>query len=905
MFLGLLLFFQIIPPLPIPLPQPEAKEIVGPYIFREDQGQTTKVVLKNGLTVIVREQQAVPLTSITTFVKAGYFDEDDRISGISHVIEHMFFKGTSRRKVGEIARETKALGGYLNAYTFYDRTVYNTVVPSENAMKALDIQADALLNPTFDPDELKREIEVVLQENNRKLDNPGAVASEKLYSVAFQQHRMRRWRIGTPEGLRALTRDDIVGYYKKYYRPSNIILSIVGKLDVEQTLDEVVKLYGNAEDQDLERDSGPREAEQNGFRYSWQRGPVEQDHVALGFHGAKILTPDARALEVLAAVMSEGRASVFNRFVRDEKGLITSGSASNMTFRDLGFFELDFETSRPLEAQIGVLAELENIKLYGVTGETVERAKTLLVQNHYHDLETVEGIAENLAYYEALGDWKKSEEYVGEIEKIMPGDVVRVAKKYLTFNNLSAFEYMPDSTTRSMTEADYAKSVLERVATATEERTTRELPVTAEIPAEEESGLVHDLVKPIEKRSILRGPDVYILEDHRLPLVSFGIFYPGGRLNESAKNAGITELMLRTAIRGTQRFNSADLSRRLENAGARIQVVNERDFFGYIIDGISGKMGQALDVLVDILQEPTFQQDDINSEKVLQEARIKQLHESNYFYPVNLFMHTLFGEHPYGRSSLGTESAIESLTHDDLVSWFKTNQRSLVPLIIIVGDTRGTALVAPIADALTNEDLHARDMASLPAPNIEGATKETVESVPRQQTALVYGFPGVKISDPNRYPLVVLENIVSGLGGRFFDVIREKQGLAYTVHTSNMFFTKGGALLTYTAFSPENEGKVKEALMNEIERLRKDGVTEEELKKAVEYSIGEHEIGLQTRYATVLEYARAIYGGAGVPGVQDYRYAIKKVTADEVKSIAATYLDPKLARIAVVRGVKN
>src|SRR6516165_8149370 len=156
----------------------QAAQIVEPYTFREDQGQTTKVVLKNGLTVIIREQQAVPLTSVTTYVKAGYFDEDERISGISHVIEHMFFKGTAKRPVGAIAQETHGLGGYLNAYTYYDRTVYDTEVPAENLKKALEIQADALWNSTYDAEELKREIEVVLQENNRKLDNPDAVTSE-------------------------------------------------------------------------------------------------------------------------------------------------------------------------------------------------------------------------------------------------------------------------------------------------------------------------------------------------------------------------------------------------------------------------------------------------------------------------------------------------------------------------------------------------------------------------------------------------------------------------------------------------------------------------------------------------------------------------------------------------------
>src|SRR5437868_4243826 len=230
LFLTLLILFQQRPT------EPVVMQIEGPYVSREDQDQTTKVVLKNGLTVIVREQQAVPLSSITTFVKAGYFDEDDRISGISHVIEHMFFKGTAKRPVGDIARETHALGGYLNAYTYYDRTVYHTEVPAENMKKALEIQADALWNSTYDAQELKREIEVVLQENNKKLDNPAAVTSEKLYATAFREHRMRRWRIGTPEGLRALTRDDVVGYVKKFYRPSNIIVTIAGRVDVEDAI---------------------------------------------------------------------------------------------------------------------------------------------------------------------------------------------------------------------------------------------------------------------------------------------------------------------------------------------------------------------------------------------------------------------------------------------------------------------------------------------------------------------------------------------------------------------------------------------------------------------------------------------------------------------------------------------
>jgi zinc protease len=592
-----------------------------------------------------------------------------------------------------------------------------------------------------------------------------------------------------------------------------------------------------------------------------------------------------------------------NQYIRDEKGLITSGSAALHAFSDLGVFEIDLETAKPFEAQTAVLAEIENIKKNGVRKEQLARAKALIAQNHYHELETVNGVAHDLAYYEAQGDWKRSLRYLPSIQRVSADDVVRVAQKYLTTENLSAFEYLPESVPRNLDLSGYRTAVLDKVAAAVEPRSVQELPVVAEIPVSTNT-LTNDLVHPLTKRSILRGPDVYIVEDHRLPLVSFGLFYPGGRLYESAKNAGITELTLRTALRGTKRFNSEDIARRLENAGAQIQVVNEADFFGYIVDGLSGKTDQALEILMDIVQQPSFLDEDIEKEKVLQLARIKKLRENNYAYPVTLFMQTLFGDHAYARPSVGTEQGLQTITKQDIQAWFKTNQRSLVPTIVIAGDSNGTGLVAPLADVLTNEDLHEREIASLPGPSLKPETKETVEQVSRQQTAFVYGFPGAGRSGNDRFVLTVLENIVSGLGGRFFDAIREKQGLAYTVRTANAFFSKGGAVYTYVAFSPENEAKVKESLEKEMQRVRKDGVTPEEVKNSIAHSIGAHDLGLQTRLGTVLEYARAVFSGEGVQAVASYSRLMKNVTPEDVKKAAQTYLDPNLLRMAIVRGKK-
>jgi zinc protease len=880
---------------------PAQREIIGPFTFREDQNQTTKVILKNGLTVIVREEHAVPLASITTQVKAGYFDEEDRLSGISHVVEHMLFKGTEQRPAGEIARQTRALGGVLNGSTDYARTVYSTVIPAANVQPALEIQADALLHPSFNAEELKREIEVVLQENNRKLDNPSALASEKLYETAFSEHRMKRWRLGTADGLRSLTPDDLSGYHQKYYRPSNIVLVVVGAVDREKVLEGIVKLYGSMENAPVERDASPAEPPQTGLRYAWQRGPIQQAYVAMGFHTPGVLSEDARTLEVLAASLGSGRSSRLNQILRDQKGLITSGSAELRAFSDTGYFEVRLETSSPLEATTAALAEIENVKRFGVSGEAVARAKAAIAEGYFGKLETVDAIGDNLARFESLKDWTWSSTYLADIQRVTPERIANAARRYLTVSNLGVFEYLPESVERYLSTSQYTASVIDKVDAAVVRRSEDELPVVSQTTQPGDT-LVSDMVGTIQRRSILRGPEVYILEDHRLPLVSFGIFFPGGRLMETPQNVGITELMLRSALRGTKDFDAGQIARRLENAGVRIQVINEPDFFGYMLHGLAGRMDQAVQVLVNVLQDPSFEELQVINERAQQLNRIRSLRDDNAAFPVNLFMQSVFGNAPYARPAVGTVEGVEKLSATQVRAWFLSNERKVLPTIVIVGDTRGTALVAPIADALTNEDLESRDLSKLPRAQLAGQSEPTVESAGKQQTALVYGFAGVNGTATERYVLDLLTHVVSGGGGRFFEAIREKQGLAYTVRAANIANSRGGAFYTYTAFSPDKEAEVRGLLDAEHARLRKDGVSAEELKRAAESAIGDRNASLQSRPARVMEYARAIYSGAGVQSVSRYEASVRGVTAAQMRGVLDRVLDPATLRVGVARG---
>src|SRR5829696_1443902 len=274
-------------------PPPRSRTVsapaVSPLAAVLDPATVHREVLSNGLTVLVRRDASAPVVAINTYVKAGYFDEPDDVVGIAHVLEHMFFKGTERRGVGEISKETKAAGGYLNAHTIYDHTSYYTVLPASSFAAGLDIQSDAYANSMIAADELAKELEVIIQEAKRKADSPSAVASETLYELLHDRHRMRRWRIGREPGLRALTREQLVAFYRNFYRPANTVLSIVGDVDPDEALAHAERLYGAIPGGTPRRAPGPEEPPRREFRYRELAGDVQQLQLLMGWRTVPLL----------------------------------------------------------------------------------------------------------------------------------------------------------------------------------------------------------------------------------------------------------------------------------------------------------------------------------------------------------------------------------------------------------------------------------------------------------------------------------------------------------------------------------------------------------------------------------------------------------------------------------------
>ncbi|MGH7507090.1 MAG: M16 family metallopeptidase, partial [Longimicrobiales bacterium] len=372
--------------------------------------------LDNGLRVIVREDHSSPVVSIVTHVSTGYFDEPDDLVGISHVLEHMYFKGTERRQPGDMARETKSAGGYLNAGTIYDHTSYYTVLPSSALEQGLDIQSDALLHSEIDEDELRRELAVIIQEAKRKLDNAAAVAQESLFETMFDVHRIRRWRIGTEDLLRSLTRAEVWRYYRDLYRPANVILVIAGDVDPQRAFERAEHYYGRMPPGEETREPAPAEPARQGFRFRELTGDIVHTHVEWGWRSPGPLHPDTPALDLLAVVLGQGRAARLYRSVR-ERGLASAVSAYNYTPATVGVFGVSAEL-RPEDSRAALVAiarTIESVRTSPPRSAELERARNMLEARLIRRMETAEGQASLLAEWQALGDWRHVDTYLAQL----------------------------------------------------------------------------------------------------------------------------------------------------------------------------------------------------------------------------------------------------------------------------------------------------------------------------------------------------------------------------------------------------------------------------------------------------------------------------------------------------------
>lgn len=852
--------------------------------------------LPNGMVVIVKEHHAAPVVSIQALVRVGSTAERDDEAGMAHLHEHMVFKGTKTRPVGSIARAIEAAGGDINAYTSWDETVYTVDMASRFVDLGVEILADILENATFDPDELEKEKEVVLEEIRRSRDIPKSRLSEAFFSRAYQVHPYRNPVIGRVETVQAVTRERILDFYKKWYVPSNVVWVVVGDVETERFLPALEARLSKIPARPAPERVRVQEPPQQEPRAVVLRADVKQAYVRVGFPIPGIAHPDVPALDLLAQILGQGKSSRLYQALRMKKRVVNSVGAHSMTPLDPGMLQVSatLDPSNLEEALEGMLAEVFRMAAEPVTEDELRRAKAQIESDFIYEQETAEGQAQALADYEALcADLEFGRKYLNAIRALSVQDILAVGKKYLQPSRGTLAVLLPSSHDSAWTE----ERMIETLASSSKSLST---------DTALQAGLPDALSQEVLRVPLANGGRLLVKESREVPVVSLYAAFLAGLPAETPETNGVGNFMASMLTQGTSSRSAAQIAEEIESLAGSLSGFSGRDSFGLQADVVSWNFAPILRLLADCLLHSSFPEKELEKKRQDILAAIQNQEDNLARCAFQLFWSSLYPGCPYGMDPLGTPDSIRKLRREDLLTHYKKYAVGSNFVLAIAGDVQAEKAV-DLAKALF-EDLPAHGpegptVAGSPCGEKPLRNSFRTVSAEKQQAHIVVGSRGTVHSDPDHYALSVLDALLSGQGGRLFLDLRDRQSLAYSVTSFTREGVQPGAVGVYIATSPDKRNRALDGIFRHLRKIREKEVSGEELLRAKNYLIGAYELGLQTQSDQAAQIAYGELYDLGAEFYREYPAKIQAVSAAEVKRVARKYLDPtNLVTVQILPG---
>jgi len=876
--------------------------------LQANEPRTTRRVLENGLRVLLREDHASPIVAVNMWIHVGSVNESEEINGLAHFQEHMVFKGTEKYGVGEIASLVRGAGGNLNAGTSFSYTMYYVVLPSRQFQTALEVQADAMMHSTFDPDEFAKERLVVMDEARMYDDRPESFTFYRTMELGFARHNYRRPIAGYGPIVEKITRDQLLAFYLNYYRPSNAVLVVVGDVDTEDALARVESVYGAWQSGPVHRGQSPVEPPQETFRFKAYPGHIDHGYLGGGFHVPNILHRDYPALEMLSELLSAGNSSRLYRHVHEDKQLVTSVSASMLAEKWPGFFMCS-ATMMPdkwNDACAAILEEMERIKHEAPGDDELNKARRQLERGLYRELETMEGQASTLGYYELLGDYRLARRHHDAISRVTADDVQRVARRYFHPDNISLVAHVPEGGPVPATDDVEARvrAVLSRAGGVTDMSGSPDPSRVKRAPENAGSSYAPDDAgaRPtVTKFTLDNGVRVLFKPRASVPLVSVVTSFAGGGRFEPPGQSGIATLTHRMLVKGTASWNAEELAARVEGLGGGVDSSAGFDTSVVSAVSLSRHLGEVMEVYREVAREPRFDAARTEQEKARLLEELAQRQDNPIQRTMDELFARAFGEHPYAHPFLGSPEEIRALDATVCARWYRELLAPENLVMMLVGDI---------------DELHARNAAErvlgdLPATAKGPAPDRPAPAAPAfpgehvlhrrdlRQSVVFVGYLAPPMMSDESVALGVLNGVLTGLGGRLFVELRDKRSLGYmTGSSSHPLFERS----LFFAYANPGAGGVDEAvdvIQTELARVCREAVTDDELERSRNWLLGSQEMQMQRNGAQAATYATYEALGFGWEVVDRVRERIEKVTVDDIVRVASEVFVPE--RVVVVK----
>lgn len=869
----------------------------------------TQKFLPNGVEVVLKENHFSQSVAIQCWVGVGSIDEEPSERGMAHFIEHMLFKGTARRQVGEIAATVEGCGGEINAYTTFDHTVFYLTMGSTHAAVGVDLLADAFSSSTFDSTETDREREVILEEIRRGNDSPGSKVGRRLFELAFEGTEAGRPIIGSEESVAGFTREQIYSFYRKWYQPQNLRVLCVGDFDSDAMLAMIAKAFGHLKPAQLPRRRHPAwNEEQTMARRSVASGPspsvsilkgdYQQPRLEIAFLVPPAEHSDGPALDLAAFALGSGEISRFNRRLRDSEAVVSSVGASVYAPKFGGIFELSALTTaenllvatQALAREIGRLRTTEP-----VTEDELTRAKANLRADRIFRDETVDGQARSLGYgmrtnYKLQYD----EVYQALISSIPETALTGALDRWLSKERAFIVMLVPETATvtdESVREA-FLKGWQDGEGLGAQKK-------AADIAAKSPS-----VRKPSADTAVIKladGIEFIYRQNESAQLFTLTAATEGGLRAEDDRTAGTHYAMAGLLATASRKHEYEVMMQTVEGLGAVLEGFSGKDSFGFHVQGLTEQVDQLMELFSECLNEPQFPDEQFQSLKREIEQAIETQDDSPSGICVRQFQKLIYGMHPYRLPLYGTAESVATMTSQSLLKHFEAS-RNAGPWCLAATGSLDPQRVADLVQKAVQgfRPRAAKRVFASEAARLSGETGSVRLPKEREQAHIVYGFKGLDWGDKDRYALDVLTNVLGGHGGRLFKELRDKDSLAYTVSPIVAYGRHGGVIGAYIACAPAKKERALDQLRREMMKLKSELATTAELDRARNHIVGTHELSLQRSDAQTSSMALMQLYGYGWNDFLTYPEKIEAVTGADVQRVARRLFDETKASDVIV-----
>ncbi len=841
----------------------------APNMAAINASQSQTIVLENGLTVYVLEDHRFPLVSVRLFVKAGSTYETPKDAGISHVLEHMVFKGTEKRPKGTIFGEIEKAGGSINAYTSFDSTFYMADLPAKHWALGLDVLKDIAFHPTFDATELESEKQVILSELQISNDDPDSkifwdLTSNTLKGTTYDHHVL-----GFEETIKAVTPESLRQYLGKYYQPQNTTVVVVGDVDAKAVLAESQKLFGALKNSGKLHPVKPIDATKlNNTSVIIEEGPWQQVYLTIAFPIPHIQDAQQAAIKVFSRAFGTGTSSYLYKKYKYDKQLIDNITIYDYPYERVGALYIAVELNAKnlnvfWQEFVKDLATL-NANLF--SDADIARAKLLEEDDFYRAKETFTDIASNIGDTLLLGGGEQGEKnLLASMARVNKEDIQAVIQQWIVPQRANVIALIPQGTP-----LPDLKTVMQ---------------ATWPIKETQKSAKASNDTGATEIIDLGQGRTVILIPDTTRPYTAINLYFSGGSALDT-QHQGLGDLTAAVLTTGTKDLTASQLKNYLADRATLLDTYRAHQAFSLSTNQPSRFNKDIFALIREIITNPSMNPEEVEREKKDQIAAIRVRDDNSMDYIYARIAPFLFEkQHAYGMQHLGTIKEIEAYTVKDIQGfWQKQSKQPWV--LSVAGDFDKEAVLAfakslpvPSAKAVTVKP---------PKWNTERKLNLTVPG--REQAHYMLAFPSVSVDHEDAPAVELLGTVLGGFSGKLFKELRDNQGLAYTVYAYQNFFQETGVFLFYIGTDPQKLAASHDGFMGVIEDIQKNLISEKELQGAKNKMEGDYYLAQQRLSTRSGEAASNITYGQDLDFRMQTIAKVKKLTAEDVRRVAQKYL---------------